>query len=485
MLNEKTLQLANEVAQFAVPAGKKIIAKPGSPLAKIVEVLKPDEHLLLSSESVDHTLGMVLDNAQSTIPCTDIMTLPFVLEAIERDCMEPWLAQLSFVRNEVNPLVKELLNYYHDALGARKRRAEAYTVVKHYIPALLLGTSYFNYIKNLTPAPGNRQGSPSVYPALENIKSDVMDFVRSESDDFNEQVLAIGTTYTDLTGSDVFKDAWELLLSKEVGLSKLDATHAGYLKAIIAFIMVDNLKKNPVAGLNVNEEHLANWANYARGILATTIVANTNILNATIQNGTLILNTSPSSRVVVVNGEVYDNWTEGNESEVLIGILNSEDADNYRSVNSISENRELLVSRGRMALQNANRTLEEDLITDKIDAIHGAFIRLLDVAKADEAHVLRAFGNVDEPSIELRSKINGILNVRYPGRVINMGDVILVLTDLLCELYFKETMASVILSAVVNAELKYPDASSQDLFSIAVVELLTEWVAGQIMLVNA
>ena len=60
----------------------------------------------------------------------------------------------------------------------------------------------------------------------------------------------------------------------------------------------------------------------------------------------------------------------------------------------------------------------------------------------------------------------------------------ILIADIVCELFFKDTLASTIISKLVQTEIKHPEYNANELLSVTVVDLVTEWVAGQILLVK-
>ena len=76
------------------------------------------------------------------------------------------------------------------------------------------------------------------------------------------------------------------------------------------------------------------------------------------------------------------------------------------------------------------------------------------------------------------------LNSNYPNDKIVNTNTHLLVADLVCELFFKETMASVIITKLAQTEIKHPEYNANELFTVSVIDLITEWVAGQIYLVD-
>ena len=87
-------------------------------------------------------------------------------------------------------------------------------------------------------------------------------------------------------------------------------------------------------------------------------------------------------------------------------------------------------------------------------------------------------------SVEYRSEINKFLNANYPGSRLLETPLRMVIAQLICKLFFHETMAGVIIQRINQLEIKNPNATPASLISNTMIDLLIEWVSGQIELVS-
>ena len=120
-----------------------------------------------------------------------------------------------------------------------------------------------------------------------------------------------------------------------------------------------------------------------------------------------------------------------------------------------------------------------------MDAIQGNIINLIqETIDSEETSDLRSFIPDNKMSVEYRSEINKFLNAYYPGSRLLETPLRMVIAQLICKLFFHETMAGVIIQRINQLEIKNPNATPASLISNTMIDLLIEWVSGQIELVS-
>ena len=188
---------------------------------------------------------------------------------------------------------------------------------------------------------------------------------------------------------------------------------------------------------------------------------------------------------ITVYGKVYDEWESPDKIEVMVGILNTSNNTHYRSVSSIVENLDKLKDRGSVILSSEVRVEKNRKISRLLDAIQGNIINLIqETIDSEETSDLRSFIPDNKMSVEYRSEINKFLNANYPGSRLLETPLRMVIAQLICKLFFHETMAGVIIQRINQLEIKNPNATPASLISNTMIDLLIEWVSGQIELVS-
>ena len=197
------------------------------------------------------------------------------------------------------------------------------------------------------------------------------------------------------------------------------------------------------------------------------------------------INPDTTKKEIVVYGKVYDEWENPDKIEVMVGILNTSNNVHYRSISSIVENLDKLKDRGSVILSSEVRVEKSRKISRLLDAIQGNIINLIqETIDSEETSDLRSFIPDNKLSVEYRSEINKFINAYYPGSRLLETPLRMVIAQLICKLFFHETMAGVIIQRINQLEIKNPNATPASLISNTMIDLLIEWVSGQIELVN-
>ena len=144
-----------------------------------------------------------------------------------------------------------------------------------------------------------------------------------------------------------------------------------------------------------------------------------------------------------------------------------------------------LKDRGSVILSSEVRVEKSHKISRLLDAIQGNIINLIqETIDSEETSDLRSFIPDNKMSVEYRSEINKFLNAYYPGSRLLETPLRMVIAQLICKLFFHETMAGVIIQRINQLEIKNPNATPASLISNTMIDLLIEWVSGQIELVS-
>ena len=209
------------------------------------------------------------------------------------------------------------------------------------------------------------------------------------------------------------------------------------------------------------------------------------MFSSAVRTKTLVRAVDKENKVIEVYAPVYEEFDSTEKADILMGILHSTNPNSFKSLEAVVENSEVLVNRGKVAAELSVRTEKNRLATRYNDVILQVIIQLVEEAKAsDENSDLRSFIDTTKPAFEYRPIVNSYLNDAYPGNSILKTDLRLVIAEVVCHCFFKDTMASVILRRLIEVEVERPDATPAAIVSIGLISLLTEWVAGQIELVD-
>lgn len=481
MLNNRLLNMATDVASV-IPSDKKLVCKPGSPLEYVFKAITPDKNAILSTEDINESLSNVVDKGNINVAYTNTKLLTVILGDINNAYLQDFKDQFRFVKNVVNPIVKEISSGVTNDLNERIKRTDDLTIIKEAIPEVLQG-GFYSYVSNFVPKL-NVQKGPGYKPNFDlNLTEDQIRALASKDDAFNESLLKLADEYKNLYGTDIFVDAWNLLLnSSNEELGNISNKYNSFLLSIVAFIIVDKIANEPIEGLGISTDKLTDWTIFARSSLARVIRVNVDLNSHAISNNILVK--FINGKTITVYADVYDNWNEEDKNTILLGLCYLKDG-SLGSISKIEENKDKLISKGRIAIENIINASTDDKASRIISSIVKHLLVIIDNAKNTEEYTdIKSFLNLTIPSYHYRNEILKYINNNYSNERIVNANVHLLIADIVCELFFKDTLANVIITKLAQTEIKHPEYNANELLSITVIDLVTEWVAGQILLIK-
>lgn len=486
MMDSLLLSKADEVVKTAVPLKHKVRPTPGSPLEYVLNNVGPTHEEIVSTESVNLALSNVVDKCNTPFAFTGDPVLPMVIEAIEEQCINPLKNQLSFVRNVVNPVIREVYEDAEDSLKASASRKPEFHIVKLSIPDYVYNLR--NYIATHAVSMAPNQVGPDFKPSFDRSlsKEDIIEIAKgSGTEDLATCLMQVSEKYQDLTGSDVFTDTWkEFVCAPNDKLGTLPITYTNFLKALVGFLVADSLVKNPIPNLGISQSQLNIWGTFFKAACARIIQINLSSFDNAIQSKALIENIDKANQTIYVYESTYAEFDVEDKVEVLIGILNTENHLPYRTLPKIQENREILANRGKFVLETNLRTEDNTKIARITDALVGSVIRLVErTQESEETSELRSFVETKKPAFEYRPVVLEFLRQYYPNSTLLKHDLKMVVADVICYCFFRDTMAATILRRFVLSEIEHPKATDAGVATAAIVDMIVEWVAGQIEVV--
>ena len=105
---------------------------------------------------------------------------------------------------------------------------------------------------------------------------------------------------------------------------------------------------------------------------------------------------------------------------------------------------------------------------------------MVETATEDTNHGLHPFLIKGYLPAEYRAHIGKYINDYFPGDAIRREPLTEVVSRVMCSLFFKDTMAGVILTRMAQVEAKYPKSELSTIVSITMIDILIEWVGCQI-----
>lgn len=484
MVNERLLALGHATAKASLLPNMRLKAQSNSPLEHIVKNCMPAEGLLLATESVNQSLSMVNDKANLPFAFSGSKALPLLLEEMDDTYIKPLVNQVNFVRNVVNPIIREVVEKVETNLKGHEARSSAINILKLEMPDFVYG-QLGAYVNKFALTNGLQKG-PSFQPDLpsELAIEDIVEMAKTSSPEVNEGLMELSAIWNDLFDGNLFQTAYqELLLKRNEVVGSMPVNYRSFMLASVAFFIADNLVKNPIKGLTLDGANLAVWGDFFRASCARVIQSMVNMATNAITNNILIYSVNPDKdkKEITVYGKVFDEFDNADKIEIMVGILNSENPMAYRTIGDITENMEILLNRGQFVLSADLRVSQSRKIARLFDAIHGSTIQLIEeTINSEEESDLRVFIPTDKKPLDYRSEINRFLESRYPGINLLKNDLKIVVSDLVCELFFKETMAQVIIQRIIQIELANPNASQASVITQSMIDVLCEWVGGQI-----
>lgn len=488
MLNNRLLSLAHQTATASLLPNQKLRAVPGSPLAFLIDQCRPNDATVLSTESLNQTLGLVADRASQTFALSGTPNLTLALEQIEQQYIKPILNQISFARNVVKPIIADMESSVQDLLKMREHSNVALSIRKMGMPDALYGNlgehiAKFALVKEAQKGPGFK---PTFDPNLS--RDEFVELCRSNVESVNEALMELATIWHDFgEEGDLFEATYQRVIlqpNEQIG-DLFTASYANFMMSVVAFVFADNLAKNPISGLKVNNEALATWCNFCRSACARVVQNFKNLILSAENSKQLVHLVDRTKNVIVVYGRVYDEFDSPDRMDIMMGLFHDKSAIQARSVSTINERAEELKKVGQLAAAAMIRTKENLSATYLQDAIQAAIVRLVEETKqSEETSDLRSFIPDNLVAADYRVQAARHLEQRYPGVHLSKTPLLLVLTDVVCELFFKETMAAVIMSRYVQIGLDRPDSSIATVNSLLVIEMLMEWFGNQIELIT-
>lgn len=489
MIDTRLLNLAHQAAQHALLPGAKLRAVPGSPLAYLVEHCTPNKEAVLATESLSQTLGLVCDKAHQPFALSGSPSLLLALGQIEEQFVKPILNQISFARNVVKPIIADLETSVNDLMAIRAESANnvALTIRKLYAPdAMYMG--FGNHIAKHALVQHEQVGpgfKPNLSPDLSH--DEIVERCRTNSEEINETLLELASAWKAYgEQGDLFEEAYRRVLlapNEKIG-SLQTGSYSNFMMATVAFVFADQMLANPQPGLGLNQSNLTTWVNFCRSACARVVQGYLNLLKSADSTGQLVNQIDRLNKTIFVYGRVYDGFDSPDRMDIMMGLLYKEGI-LPRTVAAIQEQAEDLKKAGQIAAAALTRTQENLRASFLTDAIQGAFVKLVEeTIQSEETSDLRAFVPENEAPAVYRIRVAKFLEERYPGNRLQKTPLLLVLSDLVCELFFKETMAGVIMNRYVQIGLERPESSLATVNSLLVIEVLMEWFGGQIELIT-
>ena len=485
MFDQKLLHLSNEVVKNTMLPNKKLRAKPGTPLDYIVNSVLPAE-AELNTESLNQALSCVIDKSNAPFSFTGSKVLHVVLDQIDDQYIKPLRQQLKFTRNTVNPVIQDAVKRVETILSERSEPNTSFTLHKINVPDFVYGR-LLNYIEGFAVSLTAGQQGPAFKPTLSHVDAnEITQLCQSDFEEVNEGILQLAEEWKAIEGTDLFDAVFtNFLLAPNHVVAQLMPSHRNFMQAIVAFLVADKLVKEPIASLNISSENLNVWGAFFRNACARIIKLYLGMFSSAVRTKTLIRTVDKENKVIEVYAPVYDEFDSTEKADIMMGILHSNTPNSFKSLEAVVENAEVLVNRGKVAAELSVRMDKNRLATRYNDVILQVIIQLVEEAKAsDENSDLRSFIDTTKPAFEYRPVVNKYLNDTYPGNSILKTDLRLVIAEVVCHCFFKDTMASVILRRLIEVEVERPDATPAAIVSIGLISMLTEWVAGQIELVD-
>lgn len=483
MLTQDVLNLANDVAKTSLLNGARLKAIPGTALDAMVQNVTPAEGVVASQECLEHSLGTVIDKSYANFGFTEGAAIYQVYDSIEEQCINPLKNQLSFTRNVVSPVIREVIEDVRDRLSVRVEPASKIKVNQIEVPEFVYST-VLPRIAGLVSLYNPSQKGPSSQPTFDEADNDtIIELVRTTDDRTNEGIMNLAEVYEKQFGGDLFQDAWKLLKLRNEFVNDTSVTYQSFMVYLTAFLIVDKLEKEPIQGMRITEEELKQWAMFFKVACSRIINSFSSMYSTAIASKAVISSVNTKTKTIYVYHDTYANIDLPNKADILVGIMNSSNPTAYRNLDAITENAEELARHGQLVLATVNTIDKTRLAARTFDAITSSILALVENTFNDEHAELKAV--IEEiPVLEYRGKINHFLNNYYPGNRILDVDLAYVVSDTVCDLFFKDTMASLILKHLIVAESSKQDLDTSTIVSTAIINILIEWVAGQIEVVK-
>lgn len=244
MLTQDVLNLANDVAKTSLLNGARLKAIPGTALDAMVQNVTPADGIVASQECLEHSLRTVIDKSYANFGFTEGAAIYQVYDSIEEQCINPLKNQLSFTRNVVSPVIREVIEDVRDRLSVRIEPASKIKVNQIEVPEFVYST-VLPRIAGLVSLYNPSQKGPSSQPTFDEADNDtVIELVRTADDSTNEGIMNLAEVYEKQFGGDLFQDAWKLLKLRNEFVNDTSVTYQSFMVYLTAFLIVDKLGKN-------------------------------------------------------------------------------------------------------------------------------------------------------------------------------------------------------------------------------------------------
>ncbi len=473
MIAKPLLQTAENIANNVDASGYAIKTVPGTP----VDIIASSVMELPSLEAYDEPEAMaaVVEMNKDS----DAFNNCSQYETAMKEQSEKYIPLFQGVLERAHSLV---LPVYRSYLERAKNRIDALGVHEllntdlqfQRIPAIVKDDSFSAMVERAAPIT-EYNGEGISKPRIAELTTEDTDFINtiiSTADRFTSvaiaQWISDGSKRMGVTPVEFIAGLWNetvavgitrLLENLRGGPVGLDRSIALVLFANALAGSMDRMDGVPLAAAN---EYLS----FIRGAGANEIKRYLQSHNASIKSGKIIEKVIPSTKTLIVNGDVYDDWIkdERNSTDLLLGNLSGRVT--ARHVASVEEHREQL----EMEWNRSVRETESNFGGRKAKVARQVLVDGI-------VQTLSGFEAYNGNAAEVAEKVNEYLMALPAEKVTNPNDICL---DIICNICFKNDDACKILLGINAEHEKDPSLSVNECATLAVINMVTEWVLTQL-----
>lgn len=284
---------------------------------------------------------------------------------------------------------------------------------------------------------------------------------------------------------DFFLDTWSRVFNNgHVGEGGSLMTALGNTeRATLVYLLARYLRDNPIEGSGLGLTDYTRHLNTLKNLAGEVLFHQLKRLNDSIEAGYLIKEVvsrkdGSGCRCIVVQGEVYRPWVEaGGDINTLYGLVLSR-PDDVLSIATIKQIEERAEEYQKAFLSHHN------LAVAAIEQKRGLLLRQIIAAEFQRWLDSEYEGQVGKEGEAQRifSHFREELSKMGDGRLVQLEDALL---SLMCGAVWPDKHSYFVLSRMDYHCKANPSLTPREAASIAVIELVTDWVAGQIRVVKA
>lgn len=479
MLNRESLEAALPLAELMDRANLVVRPRDGSPLAELVAATRSDTKFALPVEGkVGEVMPSIFDIeyiANTPNPATGVCEHDVALDALVELGVQGAQGYQQVIKNGVIPAVLELQANVAKAMQDMPVSALLGMEVKIYdLPLPIKSPAIEGLISKWLPTP---LASPALRMRCPDVTmEELCDLMKTGAAGFDSEV----TKWVATKGESWFLQLWEdIFQTKNDRFDKFnDAVgdrDEGLDRSLAIFLIARKLVDDPVEGTSMSLPALKSLASEYRNQAAGRIERAMDDWANVKKRDILVKRTD--DKCVTVNEVVYRPWImAGGSNELLFGSLAKRTG--FITTQQIDAAAEDLKAAWMRLAASTKATERTQRFLQLKEMLYSEFRKSVNEYKGDA-------DGADASAYE-REKVLGLFRTELAKfNANNVDDLYAVCLKLICRSRFYKIECEGFIQTMMKVEQENPNISAREASTIAIIEYISTWVAGQFLVVPA